>query len=120
MISYHQHAKDYPPCLVRLLARKKGGPPLTTAEITTRSGLSEYTVLSIGWSLSWDLIPFGWMTAFLDACGMNFDDPVAMNRKKCYLRTPNKFKYLRRSAEWDTVLKPLVARYREYLKPVIR
>jgi hypothetical protein len=117
MTSFYQYARNYPPILVRLLARKKNGPPLTTAQIAWLAAgyLTEYEVNNISQCTDWDSIPFGQMRAFLISCGMNFTDTVAMNRKKVYMKLPHKFHYLKKSPEWETVLKHLVARYREHI-----
>lgn len=117
MITFYQHARDFPPILVRLLARKKNGPPLTNREIAYHVGgmLSDYDVSSISQCTDWDSVPFGKMRAFLVGCGMDFTDPVAMNRKKVYLKREHKFIYLRKSPEFETILKPLIARYRDHI-----
>ncbi len=115
MTSFWKHAEKYPPCLVRLLARHRNGPPLTTTDIVGRSGLDHYTVSAISFSVSWDDIRFGQMEAFLLACDCDFTNRAAMNRKAVYLKLPRKFHYLKRSPEWESVLQHLVARYREHL-----
>ncbi|HXJ60732.1 MAG TPA: hypothetical protein VNU68_29155 [Verrucomicrobiae bacterium] len=124
MISFYQYAREYPPILVRLLARHKGGLPLTTSEISCRCAghgwpMSSYRIGIISSALDWDEIPFGEMQAFLLACDVDFTDPVAMNRKKTYLKSQHKFRYLIKSPEFHTILKPLVARYREHIEKQI-
>jgi hypothetical protein len=120
MNSFWQIAERYPPCLVRLLARHRGGPPLLTHEIAERSGLSPYQIASISQSVSWDSIPFGYMRAFLKACDIDFCSRASMNRKAVYLKTRNKFHYLRKSPEWASVLRPLVIRFREETKSKLK
>ncbi len=115
MNSFWSVAKKLPPCLVRLLARHKNGPPLTTREIVERSQglLDSYQVSVISQAISWDYIPFGQMRAFLLACDVDFCDRTEMNRKLVYLKIQHKFAYLRKSPEWETVLKPLAIQFRE-------
>lgn len=118
MNAFWSVAEKFPPVLVRLLARHRGGPPFTTQEIAERSGgvLSDYDVVAISHALSWDAIPFKQMRAFLHACDCDFCSRESMNRKSVYLKTPHKFRYLRRSPEWATVLQPLARRFREEFK----
>jgi hypothetical protein len=82
--------------------------------------MSAYKIGIISMGLDWEDIPFGEMRAFTASCGMNFCDPEAMNRKRVYLKQQHKFKYLQRSPEWETILKPLVIRYRQHIAKEIR
>jgi hypothetical protein len=134
MNSFWNIAEKYPPILVRLLARRKNGPPLTTAEIAERAvkhwyehggdprlllnkPYSSYVINSISQELSWNNIEFGAMRAFLFACDMDFCDRDDMNRKTAYLRSvKHRFGYLSQSPEFLTVLRPLALRYREHIK----
>jgi len=120
--SFYNYAREYPPILVRLLARKKSGPPLTTAEISwfSAGALSEYEVNTISALTDWDSVPFGKMRAFLVACGTSFTDPASMNRKRVYLKQEHKFLYLRKSHEFETILKPLVLKYRQHIAKEIK
>lgn len=115
MTSFWHHAETFPPILVRLLARSKGGPPLTTEEIAQRSGgeLNEWDVMAISSCPNWDAIPLGRMRAFLRATDTDFCDRTAMKRKTAYLRTKHKFRYLIRSSEWETILRPLSMKFRQ-------
>ena len=136
VITFYQYAREYPPVIVRLLARRKNGPPLTTHEIAARSipsgkitykdllndgsFLSPYEVNAISECLQWDTIPFGKMVSFLRACGMDFTDPKEMNRKKVYLKLEHKFLYLRKSPEFETILRPLIVKWREHVASKIK
>ena len=140
-MSYYTYAEKYPPCLVRLLARHKGGPPLTTEQISesmvkhwyTHGGnprmtlsiqpFSGYVVNAISQELTWNNIEFGAMRAFLAACECDFTDFKTMDRKDAYMRVKfktAKFDFLHRSPEWETVLQPLVLRYRQFLSEKIK
>ena len=113
MTSFYSYANRFPPCLVRLLARHKSGPSMTTAEIAARSNLDAYEVDAISRSANWDAIPFSRMKAFLLACDVDFCNRESMRRKVNYLRSQNKFQYLRRSPEWETILRPLAIQFRQ-------
>ena len=116
MTSFYIHARNFPPVLVRLLARRRNGPPLTTAEIVSGSGLDWYTVNAISFALSWDNIPFSQMERFIKACDCDFTSRTAMNRKACYMKLRgHRFLYLRKSSEFETVLRPLVERWRAHI-----
>ncbi len=115
MTSFWSYANRYPPCLVRLLARHRGGPPLTTSDIVGRSGLDHYTVSAISWSISWAEVPFGQMERFLKGCNIDFCDRKSMNRVACYMKLKHRFLYLRRSPEFEPILRLLVSRWREHL-----
>jgi hypothetical protein len=127
-MSYHTYAEQYPPILVRLLARHRNGAPLTTAEISARVAqqgwpMSAYLIGNISASLDWDDIPFGAMRAFLAACEMDFTDRAAMQRKRVYMKMTvktAKFTYLQKSPEWESVLRPLAIRYRAYIAERIK
>lgn len=122
-MSYYTYAEQYPPILVRLLARHKNGPPLTTTEISQRVAsygwpMSAYRIGLISMEVDWEFIPFGEMRAFLHACDMDFTDRVAMKRKQEYMKMEAKtakFTYLNKSPEWETILKQLVVRYRQHI-----
>jgi hypothetical protein len=117
MNSFWSIAEKYPPILVRLLARHKNGPPLTTAEIAECAQMKGYVINIISQELSWDCVEFGAMRAFLFACDMDFCDRDDMNRKTAYLRSvKHRFGYLSQSPEFLTVLRPLALRYREHIK----
>jgi hypothetical protein len=122
MNSFWKVAEKYPPILVRLLARHKNGPPLSTSEIVNRCAaegwpMSSYIVGMISSATTWDNIPFGEMRVFLSACDMDFCDRDDMNRKAAYLRSvKHRFGYLSQSPEFLTVLRPLALRYREHIK----
>lgn len=104
--------------LVRLLARHKGGLPLTTEEIAQRSGgeLSEWDVTVISSCPNWNTVPMGKMRAFLTACDTDFCNRAVMKRKTVYLKSKNKFHYLQRSPEWVGILRPLAMKFMQQSK----
>lgn len=112
----------YPPILCRLLA--KDGPygaPLTDRQIAQASGLSLYDVHFLSEKPDWEGVDLQMLRAFTSACGVSFDDPVAMKRVTVYLRgkkrggrrVPPTFRYLRKSPEWKTVFRPLAKKWLE-------
>lgn len=108
----------YPPILVRLLAKTRYGPPLTTIEIADASGMTPARVDAISSSTTWAGIDVLEMLKFTAACGVSFEDPKQMKRASVYrrgkvrggMRMPPSFQYLRRSADWERVYVPLIKR----------
>jgi hypothetical protein len=112
--TFWERAEQYPPCLVRLLARHKRGLPLTDVEIANRGkSLSPYEVHLIARERVWYFVQVGNMRAFLDGCGIDFCNSEDMNRIGCYLRqvATGKCKmsaYLRRAPHFKTELQHLI------------
>lgn len=108
---FWSRVRKYPPFLVRLLARRKHGPPLTDEQIATASGLSVYEVSSISQCKSWEEIRVWQMRQFLVGCQIDFTDGKCMKRLKNYLKTPARFRHLRKSEQWTTVYEPLIRKF---------
>lgn len=105
-----------PPILIRLLA-KDGKNPMPTSEIVRRSGLSEARVASISWQTNWRGIDVLEMRAFLTGCNRDFVDYAQWKRIRNYINNKAAtFKYLRRSPEFEQLLKPLSDAYYEHLQ----
>lgn len=108
--------RAYPPVLCRLLARegRRGhARALTTAEIAERSELlSETEVLLISTRTEWDHVAVADMLAFLHGCGIDLlkIEPQTDIMRKAAARG-NIPAYLKRSPEWESVLKTLVERH---------
>lgn len=116
-MKFYQAAQSFPPILVRLLARHKGGKPLTTEAISILSGMSgraisEHEVEALSKATSWAGVQADTMFAYLKGCGLVFDDTTAMRRVTDYLRKNPNFEYLRKSPEWETYYKPMLIRWR--------
>lgn len=121
-MTFFERTLCFPPILCRLLARHKGGKPLTAAEIAERSGempnvchlLCVSEVVSISRATCWKGIGVNEMFAFLRGCGLMFDDTKAMRRVDDYLSKKPTLHYLVQSAEygWDNYYKPLLMRWR--------
>lgn len=119
-MTFFERSQSFPPILVRLLARHKGGRPLTSFEIAERSGvmpdvcniISTVEVLEISKQWYWKGIGALEMFSFLRGCGLMFDDSKAWRRVTDYLRRSPNLEYLRKSAEWDSYYKPLLIRWR--------
>ena len=97
-----------PPILVRLLARRRHGPPLTEVEIAKASGLDPYHVYSISNNLDWRGIDLPTMRAFTVACGVDFDNRIQMKRVESYLKSKPTWQYLRKSPDWIVYYQPLL------------
>lgn len=109
-MNFYAKSDKIPPILARLLARRKNGPPLSDIEIADRSGLSIIMVHAISQSLTWEDIPIVTMRQFMEACGVDIENPEQFNRVMAYLRKPT-WKYLRTSPLWKTYYLPLIQRY---------
>jgi len=101
MTGFQARLDRFPPVVCRLLAKHPWGPPFTSQEIASRSGLSEYKVVALSPLTSWDEVSVRDMRAFLKGCDMDFDNGEAMNRVRCYLKSKSKrmFVHLRRSKQ---------------------
>lgn len=112
---------EYPPILVRLLARGSRGGPLSAQQIAMRNPLFPYEVEAISQQTSWAGVPVDKAIAFLKACGVDFADRRQMRRIRQRLlkepKTPGgRFAYLKRSPEWESYFKPLLQRYVSHLQ----
>lgn len=108
---FFQRADDFKPILVRLLARRKHGPPLTNAEIVERSGLDANAVTVLSTDTKWRT-SMAMMQSFLSACEVNFESARQMNRVYYYLRNKPNFEYLRTHKEWKTRWLPMMIQWR--------
>jgi hypothetical protein len=118
--SFWQRCMDYPPCLVRLLARHPYGKPLTAAEIQAKSHparIPMFQVLSlpmieaISGEIGWHEIEMLDVSKFLRGCGVDFCNQDHMRRVDDYLRKKPTFRYLRASPQWEAYYKPLMKRW---------
>lgn len=107
---FWKRAHQYPPFVVRLLARKRNGPWYTGDEIADRCSLTSYEVSVISVQTSWDDIPLGKMREFLKGCGLDFTDVRCMNRVQTYLTTKNRFHYLKSNETFRKIYAPLLAK----------
>jgi PhoPQ-activated pathogenicity-related protein len=113
-MNFWERAKNFPPALVRLLARHKHGKPLTTTEIWGRCcNLRTYHVDSISQLTTWDTVTLDNMRDFTQACGLDFCDTKAWRRAEDYLRHAPTFRYLHASPQWETYYKPLLIAWRK-------
>lgn len=115
-MTFYQLAKTYPPCFVRLLARKKSGRPLTSGEIanlTFEHGvrLSTFEVEAISQQADWHGVDLPTMEAFIKACGFDFCDATQMHRIRAYIGSKPTFRYLRADANWKTYYLPLLLKW---------
>lgn len=64
----------FPPCVVRLLARKcNGRQALSSAEIAKAGGLPKSTVIWLSKQISWDKIHVGTIKRFFKGCRVDFE-----------------------------------------------
>lgn len=110
-MTFWQRSSRIPPILVRMLARRRHGPPLTDTEIATASGLAPSQVFAIAQCTDWTGIDVPTMRRFLQACGVDFEDRKQMVRIDAYLRARPSWQYLRTSPLWRSYFEPLMCRY---------
>ena len=111
---FWKRVDDYPPVLCRLMAKHRPGPAMSTKEISKRSGLSEYEVLTLSEMTSWNGVYLTTFRKFTTACGVYFLDPPSMKYVRDYLRKrPVRFKYLKTTREWDGYYVPLIKKWRQ-------
>lgn len=108
---FFQRASDFKPILVRLLARRKHGPPMTNAEIVEKSGLAPNMVTVLSTDTEWRT-SMPCMKSFLLACDVNFESARSMNRVYYYLRNTPSFEYLRTHQEWKSRWLPMMIQWR--------
>lgn len=113
---------DYPPPLVRLLAKRKlkgkRVAALSDEEIAISAGLPLHRVREIYNSPTWDDVTVSEMRQFFEGCGFNPESAIDRNRVATYQRTKGgpKFLYLRESPWWECTFKPLIEKWKEYQK----
>jgi hypothetical protein len=107
---------NFPPVLVRLLARRKlsrgHSEPLTDDEIVERP-LTIAEVCDYSRAVNWNGIPVVKALAFLRGCGLDIDDADAWRRTMTYLSLNPTFNYLRESPQWKEYFLPLIQLYRK-------
>jgi hypothetical protein len=108
-----QRVERYAPCVVRLLARKQLGRPLTDEEIAERSGLTVSHVAMLSQRTDWVGVDVPTMRKFLVGCGCDFTKYKQHKRMDCYLKSKPTFRYLRISKQWETLYQPLMAKWLE-------
>jgi hypothetical protein len=119
-MNFFQRTQSFPPILLRLLARHKGGKPLTCHEIAERSGqpldicntLSTMEVMEMAKQTNWKGIGALEMFSFMRGCNLMLDDTATMRRVSDYLRKNPNFEYLRVSPDWESYYKPLMIIWR--------
>lgn len=121
-MTYLERINNFPPILVRLLARKRYGPPLTTEEISDRTRnpnaqcqyfLSPAEIEEISKCIDWTRISLLSSLSFQLGCGIEFHDNTAMRRVNDYLTRKPTFRYLRASPLWKSYYLPLLIRWRK-------
>lgn len=108
---------NFCPVLIRLLARKRFGRPLTTDEIAAASDLQPAYVDYIAHKTSWRGVPIHDAFDFLRGCGLAIDDAKAWRRVFDYLSRNPSFRYLRASPQWKGYYQPLLKAWRQSYDP---
>ena len=111
---FSDYLDHYPPCVCRIIARTKSQfrrtQSLTNAEIAAKAGMTVNEVRLLSSLTSWDNVTVDQMWRFSRACGLDFNNPYAMNRTYYFIlrKSTVKWQWLWRSREWESFLKPLI------------
>lgn len=114
---------NHPPCLVRLLARRKLTATskqvraLSAQEVAIASGLTMARIQEISPMTSWDQVTVAEAERFVLGCGFDPLSASDRNRKTAYQRSCKsssraQFSYLRKSPQWKSEFVPLISRLR--------
>lgn len=110
--------QNFPPVLVRLLARHRYGRPFSGDEIAETSDLILPHVQTYSWHTHWSHIGVTDALKFMDGCGLGIDDHQAWRRTVGYLNHKPTFRYLRASPDWERFYKLLLTHWRKSLGTV--
>ena len=106
-MTFFTRAKQYPPLLVRLMARRDH-KPMSNMDVVEWSGLPLDMVWDISTKMSWDGVDLETLRKFTVACNMDFTSSKQMRRADDYLRKqPVTWQYLRKSPHWKNQFEPL-------------
>lgn len=117
-LNFWEKADRFPPAICRLLAKHSRSTPLSTEQLSRKTGLSPVQLLTISHQLDWRGVDLPTMKKFLDACGVDFENARQIKRITVYLKGrtcrghffPPRFDYLRKSPEWKPLFEPLLNR----------
>jgi hypothetical protein len=103
---------DYPPALVRLLARKQFSPKhvraMSDQEVAVAAEMPVSEIQRISKLVSWDTLVIPKIQAFCTGCNFDPFDCYDRNRARAYTRSSAKFSYLKQSGNWSTTYLPLI------------
>lgn len=111
-MSFWTRSEQFPPILIRLLAKWRHGGPMTDTEIAERAGLPVGTVLILGQCTAWDGIDIPTARKFMLGCGFDIEKRSEYKRVTAYLqKRPVTWQYLRKSPWWKDYFQPMMLRY---------
>lgn len=104
---------DFPPPLVRCLARVKARGravrALTDQEVAIGSGgLTTIKVRELSKFTNWSEVPIGDAKKFCDGCRFDPFSSADRNRAGAYMRSNPQFIFLRHHPHWESTFLPLV------------
>jgi len=113
-MTFWQKLDQYPPVLIRLLARSPEGVALTDEQIARGFDPALLAWLSV--KKSWDDVPVQHVRGFLAACRADFNDRnwVRLNNRYTRRDSKAKFTHLLKSPEWPR-FRVLLAVYAQIL-----
>lgn len=93
----------FPPLLIRLLARERGGSLMSDEAIIRRSGgrISRAHLAMLTHATTWDDVPVGLMKAFVLACNADFANPTRMKSLTRYISHYAGFRFVRNPSDID-------------------
>ena len=116
--SMWERLNEFPPPLVRCLAREKlrgrAVRALTDQEVALASGgLTTGDVRDISKSRNWDEITIKKARLFCKGCMFDPLSAADRNRAGAYMRTNPRFTFLRNHPHWESTFLPLVKLYQD-------
>lgn len=104
--------EDYPPALIRLLARKQFSPKhvraMSDQEVAVCAEMPVAEVRRISMMTSWDALVLSKIKAFCSGCNFDPFDCYDRNRARAYIRSSAKFSYLKQSGHWTDTFLPII------------
>lgn len=104
--------EEYPPALVRLLARRQFSPKhvraMSDQEVAVGAELPVAEVIKISRMTNWDNLLIGKIRSFCEGCNFDPFNCYDRNRARAYTRSSAKFSYLKQSGHWDTTFLPII------------
>ena len=107
-MNLREKLRRYPPCLMRLLARRPNGTAMSSEEIIAGVG-DRALFLHLSFSIGWDNHRLDHLWLWMHATGCDLENRKTYRRLSRYMN-PNRgstFCYLKRSDEWPELKKVL-------------
>lgn len=107
-----QILEEYPPALVRLLARRQFSPKhvraMSDQEIAVGAEMPVAEIVKISRMTHWDDLLIRKIRSFCKGCNFDPLNCYDRNRARSYTRSSGKFSYLKQSGHWGTTFLPII------------